>query len=95
MVTFELMTATESLRCQGCNNDQPNCVCSHEVRLARLLDFPAISDEAMQLYRDKGSLDFYRLVASQLFGVAYSQITDEQCRMARRFYLAQALLLAK
>ena len=95
MISSDLVTATESFRCERCIKSQLSCICPLEDRLARLLDFPSISDEAMQVYRDKGSLDFYRLVACQLFGVGYSHATDEQCRMARRFYLAQVQLLTK
>lgn len=95
MVSLDLMTAAESFRCERCNNDHSDCICTLEDRIAWLLDLPSISDEAMQVYRDKGSLDFYRLVACQIFGVAYTQATDEQCMLARRFYLAQVQLLAK
>ncbi len=95
MVSLDLMTATENLRCERCNKDPLGCICTLEDRITRLLDFPSISDEAMQVYRNEGSLDFYRLVAYQIFGVGYSQATDEQCSMARRFYLAQVQLLAK
>jgi hypothetical protein len=86
--------AVDTFRCEKCNEESLNCICPRDQRLARLLDGPPISDEAMRVYRDEGSLDFYRLVACQMFGVAYSQATEEQCRMAREFYLAQVLQLA-
>ena len=94
MISLDKMSAVVSSRCERCSKDHLSCICSKEDRLARLLDVPPISDEAMQIYRDEGSLDFYRLVACQIFGIPYSQITDEQRRMARQFYLAQVLLLA-
>jgi len=86
--------AVDILRCEGCNKDSVKCSCSREQRLAKLLDGPPISEEAMQVYRRGGRLDFYRLVACQMFGVAYSQTTTEQCKMAREFYLAQVFQLA-
>ena len=86
--------AVESLQCESCNKDYLSCVCPREQRLARLLDALPISEEAIQVYRNQGSLDFYRLVACQMFGVTYSQTTSEQCRAAREFYLAQVRRLA-
>ena len=95
MVSSNLMATAVSCRCEGCSKDALNCICPREDRLARLLDGPPIPEEAMRIYRHQGRLDFYRLVACQMFGVAYSQATEEQRRMAREFYLAQVLLLAR
>ncbi|HVN81004.1 MAG TPA: hypothetical protein VMW38_18585 [Terriglobia bacterium] len=86
--------AANAFRCENCNKDSLNCCCPREQRLAKLLDGPPISEEAMQVYREGGRLDFYRLVACQMFGVGYSQTTKEQCKMARELYLAQVLQLA-
>ena len=93
MTSLNLITA-DALRCEKCHKDPLNCICPREERLARLLEGPPISKEAMQVYRDEGCLDFYRLVACQMFGVAYGQITNEQRSMARKIYLAQVLQLA-
>ncbi len=94
MALLDLKKAAVSFRCKRCNRDSSSCSCPRGDRLARLLDGPPISEEAMQVYRDEGCRDFYRLVACQIFGVAYGQTTDEQSRMARELYLAQVLLLA-
>lgn len=95
MVSSNLIATAVRFQCERCGKDHLSCICPREDRLARLLDGPPISEEAMQVYRREGSLDFYRLVACQMFGVAYSQATEEQCGMAREFYLAQVLLLAR
>ncbi len=93
-MTFMNRVAVSAFRCERCNHELLNCICPRELRLARLLEGPPIPEDAMQVYRDKGSLDFYRLVACQVFGVSYGQATSDQRRMAREIYLAQVLQLA-